>query len=90
MERLKTIEFAGLEWDILPKMVWEEFDKSYCCDGDGMVQVYEYASGLFEVADQGDVISSHKTLEEALQAATDLLKKDYTAIYNAFYCEEDN
>ena len=61
-------------------VVWQFFNRFYCADGDGMVTV-QPVGNHFVVAEQGDVVSVHHTLREALFAAQAILAADYTEVY---------
>jgi hypothetical protein len=61
-------------------VVWQFFNKFYCADGDGMVTVQPVGEH-FVVAEQGDVVSVHHTLREALFAAQAILAADYSEVY---------
>ena len=61
-------------------VVWQFFNGFYCADGDGMVTV-QPVGDHFVVAEQGDAVSVHHTLREALFAAQAILAADYTEIY---------
>ncbi len=90
--RFDSVEFGGIEWEAAP-CSWNKHPlhgkaiKSYCSDGDGIVQVQEYTS-TFEVLDQCEPVGAFKTLEEALTKAIEVLRKDYPAIYEAQYIAE--
>jgi hypothetical protein len=61
-------------------VLWEAFNGFYCADGDGMVTV-QPVGDHFIVAEQGDTVSVHHTLRDALIAAQAILATDYTAVY---------
>jgi hypothetical protein len=61
-------------------IVWQFFNGFYCADGDGMVTV-QPVGDHFVVAEQGDIVSVHHTLRDALFAAQLILAADYTEIY---------
>ena len=67
-------------------VVWQFFNKFYCADGDGMVTVQPVGEH-FVLAEQGDVVSVHHTLREALFAAQAILAADYSEIYAQFMGE---
>jgi hypothetical protein len=67
-------------------IVWDNMDDIYCADGDGIVTV-QTIGDHFIVADQGDVVSVHHTLREALFAAQFILAADYPEIYANFMGE---
>lgn len=55
---------------------------SYCCDGDGIIQVTLFTDGTIQLFDQGQpemILSSN--LEEAMEKATDYIKVCYPEIY---------
>ena len=64
-------------------VVWQNFNGFYCADGDGIVTVQPVGEH-FVVAAQGDVVSVHHTLREALFAAQAILAADYSAIYETY------
>lgn len=79
------VEFDYNNTDIMG-VVWHAYTNSkgrvYCADGDGFVAVAELADGTFEVQqDQGDFVSRHDSLREAMFAAQAILAKDYPTIY---------
>lgn len=61
-------------------LVWQFFNGFYCADGDGLVTVQPLGDH-FILAEQGDNVSVHHTLREALFAAQALLISDYAAAY---------
>jgi hypothetical protein len=67
-------------------IVWDFFNGFYCADGDGMVTV-QPVGDHFIVAEQGDAVSVHHTLREALFAAQAILAADYPEIYAEFMGE---
>ena len=73
------VEFDYNNTDICG-VVWQFFNGFYCADGDGMVTV-QPVGDHFIVAEQGDAVSVHHTLREALFAAQAILAADYTEIY---------
>jgi hypothetical protein len=90
MSPIQTIKAHDIEWDIIPlqERGFNEPHKkhgnqlnSYCCDGEGIVQVYEYELGVFRVFDQLTYRGDYKSLNDALAKAVKILKKDYFAIY---------
>jgi hypothetical protein len=76
------VEFDYNNTDIMG-VVWQNFNGFYCADGDGMVTVQPVGEH-FVVAEQGDVVSVHHTLREALFAAQAILAADYSEIYKAY------
>lgn len=64
-------------------VVWQNFNGFYCADGDGMVTV-QPVGDHFILAEQGDAVSVHHTLREALFAAQAILAADYPAIYETY------
>ena len=70
-------DIYGLVWQAFP-----HFDGGviYCADGDGFVTV-QPVDDHFVVAEQGDAVSVHHTLREALMAAQHILATDYPGIY---------
>ena len=92
MTQIETIQAHNITWDVLP---FEPFERephkkhgsilrAYCCDGDGIVQVYEYEKGVFRVLDQGTYRGDFDTLHSALGKAAKVLQKDYLAIYEMY------
>lgn len=97
MKQIETIKAHYITWDILP---FEPFERephkkhgsilrAYCCDGDGIVQVYEYEKGVFRVLDQGDYRGDFDNLNDALGKAAKILRWDYLAIYEMFVEETE-
>ncbi len=80
---MKTIKSASIYWDIIPGTQWDGYLNAYCSDGDGVVQVYEYADSRFEVSNQGEAQGTHSNLHAALKHASEILKYDYTEIYDS-------
>ena len=79
------VEFDYNNTDIMG-VVWQAYDgadgRTYCADGDGFVSVVALADGIFEVQqDQGDFVSRHDNLRDAMFAAQAVLAKDYPSIY---------
>ena len=66
--------------DDMRGVVWQFFNRFYCADGDGMVTVQPVGEH-FVVAEQGDVVSVHHTLREAIMRAQAILAADYPEIY---------
>lgn len=54
--------------------------KAYCADGDGIVTVYAWGD-RFTVEEQYEHVSTHDTLEGALDHAVRILADDYPEIY---------
>lgn len=79
------VEFDYNNTDIVG-IVWDNFNGFYCADGDGMVTVQPVGEH-FVLAEQGDIISVHHTLREALFAAQAILAADYSEIYAQFMGE---
>ena len=79
------VEFDYNNTDLVG-VVWQFFNRFYCADGDGMVTVQPVGEH-FVVAEQGDVVSVHHTLREALFAAHAILAADYSEIYTQFMGE---
>ena len=90
---MKTIEHAGIEWDIIEGLSsWTPYVREYCADGDGIVRVSERTRGCFKgflVFDQMDYAGKHDTLEAALNHAASILETNYPGIYNDFYFGEE-
>jgi hypothetical protein len=92
MEPIQTLNHAKIEWDILPFKPFEREPhkkhgsilRAYCCDGDGIVQVYEYEKGVFRVLDQGTYRGDFDNLHAALDKAAKVLQKDYLSIYEMY------
>ena len=76
------VEFDYVNTDIMG-IVWQNFNGFYCADGDGMVTV-QPVGDHFILAEQGDTVSVHHTLREALFAAQTLLAADYAAVYETY------
>ena len=76
------VEFDYNNTDIMG-VVWQNFNGFYCADGDGMVTVQPVGEH-FVLAEQGDVVSVHHTLREALFAAQAILAADYPAVYETY------
>jgi hypothetical protein len=76
------VEFDYNNTDIVG-IVWQPINGFYCADGDGIVVVAFDGHGNYMVTDQGDPISTHATLREALLAAQRQLATEYPAIYEA-------
>lgn len=74
------IEFDYDNTDIMG-VVWQNIDGHYCADGDGLIVVIDDEHGNFDVLDQGDIVSRHDNLRDAMFAAQALLAKDYPSIY---------
>lgn len=64
-------------------VVWQPINGFYCADGDGLVVVAFDGHGNYLVSDQGDPISSHTTLRDALMAAQAQLMAEYPAVYES-------
>ena len=75
------VEFDANNTDIFG-LVWQAVDGIYCADGDGLVVVSPRGDG-FVVGDQGDHVSSHATLREALFVAQAVLAANYPAVYES-------
>lgn len=76
------IEFDYNNTDLMG-VVWQNMDGIYCADGDGLVTV-QAISDHFILAEQGEVVSVHHTLREALFAAQAILAADYPAVYETY------
>lgn len=76
------IEFDYNNTDLMG-VVWQNMDGIYCADGDGMVTV-QPIDDHFILAEQGEVVSVHHTLREALLAAQAILAADYPAVYETY------
>ena len=76
------VEFDYNNTDIFG-VVWQAVDGIYCADGDGFVTVSPLG-GHFIVGDQGDNVSVHHTLRDALFAAQHVLAENYPEIYAEF------
>lgn len=79
---------AGIEWDVLLESPSSPYMREYCADGDGFVRVCQRAKGCFKgflVFDQLDYITKHDTLEDALDHAVQILKTNYSEIYDKYY-----
>jgi hypothetical protein len=92
---INTIQAHSIVWDVLNRSASDAKHRKhgaivniYCCDGDGIVQVYKYQDGVFSVFDQGTYRGKFSTLDEALGKAAKILKKDYQAIYEMFVIED--
>jgi hypothetical protein len=72
-------------WDFWPGSDYDEIPQigSYCCDGDGIVQVTLFTNGTIQLFDQGhpEMILS-PNIDEAIEKAADYLKVLYPEIYN--------
>jgi hypothetical protein len=66
--------------DDMRGVVWQFFNGFYCADGDGMVTVQPVGEH-FIVAEQGDAVSVHHTLRDAIMSAQQLLATEYTEVY---------
>lgn len=76
------VEFDYANTDIMG-VVWQNMDGHYCADGDGLVTV-QIVGDHFVVAEQGDLVSIHHTLRDALFAAQAILAADYPAVYETY------
>jgi len=72
------------------KITWYEMDgdegcnvRTFCADGDGILQVIEYAHGRFELVDQMDVVKvwTDTPLAEVLENAQSYLAATYHQIF---------
>jgi len=74
-------------WDFWPGSDYDEIPQigSYCCDGDGIVQVTLFTDGTIQLFDQGqpEMILS-RNIDEAMEKAADYLKVIYPEIYKQF------
>jgi hypothetical protein len=71
--------WAGCNYDEIPEI------GTYCCDGEGIVQVRLYPNGIIQLFDQGipEMILS-PDIDEAMEKAADYLKVLYPQIYKQF------
>ena len=74
-------------WDFWPGSDYDEIPQigSYCCDGDGIVQITLFTDGTIQLFDQGQpemILSSN--LDEAMEKAADYVKVCYPEIFNQF------
>jgi len=68
--------WAGSDYDEIPQI------GTYCCDGDGIIQVTLFTDGTIQLFDQGIpemILSSN--IDEAMEKATDYIKVCYPEIY---------
>lgn len=94
---MNTINSSKITWYIMQGSIGEDdWSHSYCADGDGIVQVIEYADGHFELVDQCEVIKAWNDVdgyEEVLlilEEAQKYLAATYHAIYeDAMHWEEE-
>jgi len=68
--------WAGSDYDEIPQI------GTYCCDGDGIIQVTLFTDGTIQLFDQGipEMILS-PNIDEAMEKATDYIKVCYPEIY---------
>jgi hypothetical protein len=71
-------------WDFWPGSDYDEIPQigSYCCDGDGIVQITLFRDGTIQLFDQGQpemILSSN--IDEAMEKAADYLRICYPEIY---------
>lgn len=52
MQPAEYVESSRLKWMAMPADPDDDHSMSYCADGDGMVQVFEYGDRGYEIADQ--------------------------------------
>ena len=87
----KPLEFFTAKefdnWEFWPGCNYDEIPEigTYCCDGEGIVQVRLYPDGTIQLFDQGipEMILS-PDIDEAMEKAADYLKVLYPQIYKQF------
>lgn len=96
MSELNTVDSSLVTWYVIDAGDSENQIRSFCADGDGILQVVVYADKI-ELSDQGDSIltwDAGADMGEILEAAQAYLQENYPAIYeDAMHwnndCEQD-
>lgn len=78
------INSSRIAWDVMSGDQFDDFETSYCADGDGMLQVVVYPDRI-EIQDQMEPIATFPRGDVApiLEAAQQYLAATYPEIYAA-------
>lgn len=71
-------EIQNIQWLVID-------DTMYCADGDGLVVVEKVHDHMYVVTDQGEAMSTHIDLDEAIARASEILKEHYPEVYEEVF-----
>ena len=78
-----TAKSSQLVWDVMVGGDSEDWLRAFCADGDGLVQLVEYAD-RFEMLDQAETVkifAKDDSLPEMLELSQSYLAATYNAIF---------
>lgn len=93
MTKLQTINSSKVTWFVMEGSNFDEWDKTYCTDGDGILQVVsykeipEYNDKRVELLDQLEVVKTWYNVdtEEQLLSVLEEAQNYLAATYNAIF-----